>query len=543
MARKNILFNTTRGWNPGDQFIMMGVLRLMRYLEFNKIIYNRHPNVWGKGADNSFKIDTVKYEHEDFKERVRHNAKGIIDYYIAAGTPEWDSQGIFPLFDQLIANKIRCSWIGIGCGLKLSDHIKELFKRTDVITTRDQGAFNLTEAYKPMRLPCPAFFVGRRPKIRKNSDSPVVGLVYMSDCTGANRIHPQTKPELIQQYTKALKAFPNAVVICHYIDEALEARRLWPQANIYYSYNADDFEQFFDLCDMTIGPRLHGAIFGASLGAPGFIVLDNHSSDQGRRRGGSEPLGIQPFNEDPSNDIVKFINGVDIETESRRLRYHRYLTEIKYMNQMCNRMTQVFGDRFPDCKSFLGEMPYYAPKGNVPALYARNYYQFYRVLGQDEKPRSILEIGTRYGYSLISMVLGGIDTVEHVVCLDNQSYGNTFDLPSQQVAEKNLRAVGYKGKAEFYVDNSRNLREHISEDRQFDIVHVDGDHTYGGAKKNMHLAWPNVRPGGIMIVDDIDNKSVWKAVEECIDELGVDDDNVDFMGSKHGLVIIRKAYH
>ena len=40
-----ILFSSTRGWNPGDQFILMGIRRLLDALgiDYVPILYNRHP--------------------------------------------------------------------------------------------------------------------------------------------------------------------------------------------------------------------------------------------------------------------------------------------------------------------------------------------------------------------------------------------------------------------------------------------------------------------------------------------------------------------
>ena len=43
-----------------------------------------------------------------------------------------------------------------------------------------------------------------------------------------------------------------------------------------------------------------------------------------------------------------------------------------------------------------------------------NCYEHYYELAKKYKPESILEIGTRYGYSLCSMVGGSMDTVKYV---------------------------------------------------------------------------------------------------------------------------------
>jgi hypothetical protein len=44
---KNIVFSTTRQWNPGDEFILAGVRRIFARvgLNYNAIIFNRNPDV------------------------------------------------------------------------------------------------------------------------------------------------------------------------------------------------------------------------------------------------------------------------------------------------------------------------------------------------------------------------------------------------------------------------------------------------------------------------------------------------------------------
>jgi len=90
MRTLNILFSTTRQWNPGDEFIFFGIRNILTELgiKFNTIIYNRHPSInppptfrrhrWSKlekypNMDNSFFLDIP----------------AAVDYVIIAGSPEW----------------------------------------------------------------------------------------------------------------------------------------------------------------------------------------------------------------------------------------------------------------------------------------------------------------------------------------------------------------------------------------------------------------------------------------------------------------------
>src|SRR5688572_5414453 len=128
---KNILFSTTRQWNPGDEFILHGIRRLFTQLniEYNPVIYNRHPSItprkrflrhrWSKHEfyphyDNSFILDQGE----------------VIDYVVFAGTPEWYGGKRMDALHKFIAdNKIRCAFIGVGVPKQpvFSDTLKFIF--------------------------------------------------------------------------------------------------------------------------------------------------------------------------------------------------------------------------------------------------------------------------------------------------------------------------------------------------------------------------------------------------------------------------------
>ena len=58
---KNILISTTRQWNPGDEFIMMGSLNIMKELYgniINPIIFNRNPDI--RGAAKRLSAQTIQ---------------------------------------------------------------------------------------------------------------------------------------------------------------------------------------------------------------------------------------------------------------------------------------------------------------------------------------------------------------------------------------------------------------------------------------------------------------------------------------------------
>lgn len=166
----------------------------------------------------------------------------------------------------------------------------------------------------------------------------------------------------------------------------------------------------------------------------------------------------------------------------------------------------IFGTHF-------GESTYYADFAGVAKKYA---------------PRRILEIGVRFGYSGIAMTSGALAggapaPLEYVGC-DAEFFSNP-ECPndsyalyrSNAVAAENFKRFRPGVDAEFYTcDTRRGLPEAIA-GRQFDLINVDGDHSYEGAFGDLQRVWPLLAPGGVIIVDDTGMVDVKRACEEFRD--------------------------
>jgi len=125
-------------------------------------------------------------------------------------------------------------------------------------------------------------------------------------------------------------------------------------------------------------------------------------------------------------------------------------------------------------------------------------YPFYAALASLVKPMSVLEIGVRLGYSLISM-FRGYSGILKIVGVDLQA--DVED--SQRKARENLFAVGYRRELELPVVESKWIKC-FGSNVHFNLVHLDGDHSREGVREDIRIAWPKVAPGGILIVDDIE---------------------------------------
>lgn len=125
-------------------------------------------------------------------------------------------------------------------------------------------------------------------------------------------------------------------------------------------------------------------------------------------------------------------------------------------------------------------------------------YPFYAGLSSYLRPSSVLEIGVRFGYSLVSMHRG-FPWIRRILGIDNQA-----DRPeSQRKAMENLVAAGYKGALRLPVGDS-SLLDALPADETFDLIHVDGNHDQAPVEKDILAVWPRLNRGGFLVVDDAD---------------------------------------
>ena len=122
------------------------------------------------------------------------------------------------------------------------------------------------------------------------------------------------------------------------------------------------------------------------------------------------------------------------------------------------------------------------------------------------QPQSYLEIGVRTGGSLVQ-VLNNSD-VREVVALDlwSGNYAglkNTVDFAVKQI-ENLQQKTGRQFNVEFVPGNSHvTLKTLINNNRKFDLITIDGDHTEAGAWEDIKDCIELLNESGVMVFDDI----------------------------------------
>lgn len=138
----------------------------------------------------------------------------------------------------------------------------------------------------------------------------------------------------------------------------------------------------------------------------------------------------------------------------------------------------------------------------------RGLGRFYNWLVVNRKPEVVVEFGSAFGHSGMCWLAG----------LEENGAGElfTFEINPvlQKIAAKNLAAIGSR-----FLSFAGSFEDHLDEaiqDRKIDIALIDGVHTSAWVLPQFDTVVRRMKPGGIVIVDDIvltdDMKSAWKTI-------------------------------
>lgn len=132
-------------------------------------------------------------------------------------------------------------------------------------------------------------------------------------------------------------------------------------------------------------------------------------------------------------------------------------------------------------------------------VWSKNYYEWYFSIARWLCPDVILEIGVRFGYSGMAMLMGASEAV--YIGFDNEC----GEPESNDYARSHL---AYFAKGPLYVsplDTQKADRLPYPSDRgPADLIHVDGRHTPLGLYHDLDLVYMFWDPGGVILIDDVE---------------------------------------
>lgn len=340
----NVVYSTTRQWNPGDEFILMGSQFLMEKVigKHNPIIFNRNPQTRRarkydliKAVDNTLGKDFVeKFLDNSVKDRPEMD---YADLVVFAGSPEWRGKRVQKLYDSIVSYNIPTVFLGLGTSGEFefnSEHFSEneisVFKAAKLVTCRDEVCFKGLQSAGAHQLPCPALFSS--PTYRKVNKVKKIGILYgTSSAVASNNVSESTYQFMMRSYKKVLEKYSGEYEIefvAHYIDELSEFKKDFPEQVLRYSFDSKDYRDIFAEYDLIIGHRVHGIGMCASMGTPGIMIA--HDPRAGTVKGFlADMISIDASTEEFMGKVESAIE--NIEQRSEELIKHRHATQEKYL--------------------------------------------------------------------------------------------------------------------------------------------------------------------------------------------------------------------
>lgn len=160
-----------------------------------------------------------------------------------------------------------------------------------------------------------------------------------------------------------------------------------------------------------------------------------------------------------------------------------------------------------------------------------NCYSWHYSLGYQLRPRVVVEIGTRFGYSMLSMFRSqkSRERLEIVHCFDNESC-----VPGSILhASRHFAANSIPHR--ITVANTQDMNSLPVNGA--DVCHVDADHSECGCFHDCMIAWEALVDGGHLIVDDAKYFSVASGVARFLLMTGR---TAEFHPSLRGFYLISK---
>ena len=157
-------------------------------------------------------------------------------------------------------------------------------------------------------------------------------------------------------------------------------------------------------------------------------------------------------------------------------------------------------------KSFLQTLKQDDLKNDVPSV-SETVGQFLCDQVEALKATSILELGTAHGYSTIWMASALEKYNGHLHTID-------VSAPSFKIATENIKEAGFDQMVTQHFGNAKDIVPTI--DATFDLIFIDA------RKRDTHIFFelcaPKLRPGGIILVDDVEKfkdkmQAFWDFIE------------------------------
>ncbi len=343
----NILFVTVRQENCGDEFILFGAQNIVAGLipQYNPIIVNKNVEVCRRlklrnkivdiqdhvsGNITSLNLEELCFQDEPLFDNsfAEYYSLDLIDCVVFAGTPEWITNKLHPLYTRLegfpgpiffLGPGIHEGFEAFGPYSKVPDIFRRIHKKASVFTVRDSLLLKyLQPDVNAKLLPCPALYCS--PRERPRTKVKKIGFCLQANADNARVIFvPDETYQFSLRLLEETAKFYEVEVVCHWIEDLICLRKeLGNTYPIRYSYDAKDYLDIYDQYDLVISTRVHGSGMAASLGIPTFTLAHSRRTDTVKGF-----LSHILSADENIADIIGAVRSLDIPAESKKIIEHK----------------------------------------------------------------------------------------------------------------------------------------------------------------------------------------------------------------------------
>lgn len=540
---KNIVISGTNMWNPGDDFVRDGVIRLLHELfagyQLNFLFYNFNQDFFPQNKFSGVTNMVSKGDLEQYRD--------FIDYVVIAGLSA--GAEIKDLYKWVIDNRLEDRVYLIGAGYENSyveRYIGEepeatIFRNARLITGRTRKTPNfISELNLPYHhINCPALL--SVPTVKQIQPGKKISRIALSlqlphEMGIVNHCCSQAMYELGLKILIELKKNFDVEVIAHHKSEYFHFLHVLKDFDIpviFSSFYHDLFE-IYPRFDLVVTTRLHSSLFANGFGIPGIIIndTDRHTHCLEGFPHSVWVNSLEAFLEAFASICVADLHGIAKEADQFKmhlvLKYLDVLRgpfglpePVKETDMSVERLITRIGAT--EVKSrVLAHLMRLTPDQYL----TRNVEVFRKAVQGGEtwfdsptflnwfaatfKPANYLEVGVRRGRSMAQVIVESPAT--HCFGFDMwiPDYSGV-ENPGPEFVLNEFRRLGAQQLPVFIKGNSHETLPAFWANPQnpqsFDLIFIDGDHSYEGAKQDLDLAFAHLAPGGALLFDDISHPS------------------------------------
>jgi len=556
---RNIIISGTNFWNPGDDFVRDGVIKVLNNVfkddQLNFLFYNFNADHFPQDKFSGISDVIAKGDLEKFS--------SFVDVIVIAGLSAGEE--IKDLYQWIIDNNLQDRVYLIGAGYEnayVDQYISQqpeatIFKNARLITGRTAKTpeFMTHLGIEYHHINCPAILSVDRVK-SIISDKQIEKIAFSIQLPHEQGIINHTCEaslyELAVTTLLDLNEKYDVEIIAHHKSEYFHFLNLIKQKGldipVIFSSFYRDLYKIYPQFDLVVTTRLHASLFANGHGIPG-IILNNTDRHTHCLEGFPHSVWVTSKEDfEKAFSHICNMNLQEITFDSARFKkqlMELYVTVVSHAfeenrvldstlnkvsiskaskHDLAVRLKSMMGD--PEIKeSVLGiftqlTSDYYLER-NI-SMYKKacenkeSWFDSVSLLNwyaQVLKPNTYLEVGVRRGRSMAQMLVESPETNAYGFDLWIPDYGS---VPEKGIFTENLGPEFVKGELTnlgvkklpmltkgYSHETLPEFWAHQDSPQLIDLIYIDGDHTYEGAKRDLDLGFAHLAPGGALVFDDI----------------------------------------